>query len=56
MRRETPDVRKIANLVTHDVASAAAILKTVNSASYGLRNTARSVQQAIGYLGLNRTS
>jgi HD-like signal output (HDOD) protein len=56
VRREMPDVQKIAGLVTRDVASSATVLKTVNSAFYGLAAKARSVQQAIAYLGLDRTA
>ena len=56
VRSETPDVRKIGDLVTRDVATAAGVLKTVNSAGYALTRPARSVQQAIGYLGLDRTA
>jgi HD-like signal output (HDOD) protein len=56
VRAETPNVRKIGDLVTRDVAAAAGILKTVNSAAYALGGSARSVQQAIGYLGLDRTA
>lgn len=56
VRTETPNVRRIGDLVLRDVAASAGILKTVNAAAYGLRGTARSVQQAIGYLGLDRTA
>jgi HD-like signal output (HDOD) protein len=56
VRAETPNVRKIGDLVTRDVAASAGILKTVNSAAYALGGPARSVQQAIGYLGLDRTA
>jgi HD-like signal output (HDOD) protein len=56
LRSETPDVQKIAHLITLDAASAAMILKTVNSPYYGLSNKARSVQQAVAYLGMNRTA
>ena len=56
VRAETPDVRKVGDLVVRDVAAAAGVLKTVNSAGYGLRGAARSVQQAIGYLGLDGTA
>lgn len=52
----TPDLRRIADLVRRDVAAAGGVLKTVNSAAYGLRRSARSVHQAIGYLGLERTA
>ncbi len=56
LRREAPEVHKIAELITHDATSSAAILKTANSALYGLSSKARSVQQAIAYLGLEHTS
>jgi HD-like signal output (HDOD) protein len=38
-------------LISSDMALAAAVLKTVNSAMYGLRGRVQSVQQAITYLG-----
>jgi HD-like signal output (HDOD) protein len=56
VRADTPDVRKVGDLVTRDVATAAGVLKTVNSAGYALSRPARSVQQAIAYLGLERTA
>ncbi|NTV09367.1 MAG: HDOD domain-containing protein [Zoogloea sp.] len=52
VRRDAPNVRAIANLVSSDVALAAAILKTVNSPFFGLRNKIGSVQQAISLLGI----
>lgn len=54
--REHPDAQRIAAEAAKDVPSAAVLLKTVNSVWYGLANKARSVQQAIAYLGLERTS
>ena len=56
VRADTPDVRKVGDLVTRDAATAAGVLKTVNSAGYALSRPARSVRQAIGYLGLDRTA
>lgn len=56
VRREMPDVQRIASLVVRDVAGSATLLKTVNSAFHGLAAKARSVQQAIAYLGLDRTA
>ncbi|MCC6535365.1 MAG: HDOD domain-containing protein [Burkholderiales bacterium] len=56
LRRDVPDVQKIAGWVSRDVAAAAGLLKTVNSAWYGIAAKARSVQQAIAYLGLDRTA
>lgn len=54
--REHPDMQKIALEASRDVSSSATLLKTVNSAWYGLAHKARSVQQAIAFLGLERTS
>lgn len=56
LAREHPDVQRIATEAAKDVSSSATLLKTVNSAWYGLTTKARSVQQAIAYLGLERTS
>ena len=56
LRLEVPDVRKIGELVTQDATSAAAILRTANSALFGARAKARSVQQAIAYLGSSHTA
>jgi HD-like signal output (HDOD) protein len=52
MQTDEPDLNKIAQGVTADVALAAAMLKTVNSPFYGLRNKANSVHQALILLGL----
>ena len=49
-------MRRIADLIARDVAAAAGVLKSVNSAAYGIGAPARSVQQAIAYLGLDRTA
>lgn len=54
--KEHPDMQKIALEASRDVSSSATLLKTINSAWYGLTHKARSVQQAIAYLGLERTS
>src|SRR6478735_812505 len=45
------DLQAVGLLVSSDMALAAAVLKAVNSARYGLRGRAQSVQQAITYLG-----
>lgn len=45
------DLHAIGLLISADMALAAAVLKAVNSARYGLRGRVRSVQQAITYLG-----
>jgi len=45
------DLQAASRLISSDMALAAAVLKTVNSAMYGLRGRVQSVQQAITYLG-----
>ena len=52
MQADEPDLNKVAQGVTADVALSAAMLKTVNSPFYGLRNKANSVHQALILLGL----
>jgi len=52
-RSDTPDFRRVGQLIGGDVALASAILKVANSPFYGLRTKASSVQQALVLLGLN---
>ena len=52
MRGDEPDFTRISQLISEDASLAAAMLQTVNSAFYGLRTKATSVQQAIILLGL----
>jgi HD-like signal output (HDOD) protein len=52
MRGDEPDFKKIGQSISEDASLAAAMLQTVNSAFYGLRTKATSVQQAITLLGL----
>ncbi len=52
MRGDEPDFARISGLISEDASLSAAMLQTVNSAFYGLRTKATSVQQAIILLGL----
>jgi HD-like signal output (HDOD) protein len=45
------DFNAVSLLISSDMALAAAVMKAVNSAMYGLRGRVQSVQQAITYLG-----
>ncbi len=45
------DLDAVSLLITSDMALAAAVLKAVNAAMYGLRGRVQSVQQALTYLG-----
>jgi len=48
-----PDLNDIANLISTDVATSAAVLKVINSPSYGLARTITDIRQAVMFLGLN---
>jgi HD-like signal output (HDOD) protein len=50
------DLHAVSALISADMALAAAVLKAVNSAMYGLRGRVQSVQQAITYLGTREVS
>ncbi len=52
---EDVDVCELSKLITSDVGLATRVLRTVNSAYYGLRYTVNSVQQAISLLGIKST-
>lgn len=56
MHSDEPDLQRISQWVTADVALAAAMLKTINSPLYGLRSKATSVQQALILLGLRNVA
>ena len=51
LAEDEDDLQAVSLLISSDMALAAAVLKAVNSARYGLRGRVQSVQQAITYLG-----
>lgn len=51
LKRDDPDLRRIANLIAKDVGISAAVLKTVNSPLFGLRTKVGSALQAVQMLG-----
>lgn len=55
-RKEEPDFQRIEKLICADVGLSAALIKTINSPFYGLRNKVHSVMQAIHMLGLSQLS
>lgn len=55
-RKEEADLEKIEKLICADVGLSAALIKTVNSPFYGLRNKVHSIMQAIHMLGLANLS
>jgi len=52
-KKEDPDLRKIAQIISKDMALTAAMLKTANSPFFGLRSKVESAQQAVMTMGLN---
>ncbi len=52
LRADDPDFGKIGELIGGDAALAAAMLKTVNSAAFGLSTRASSVKHALAILGM----
>ena len=52
---EDVDVTELSKLITSDVGLATRVLRTVNSAYYGLHYKVNSIQQAISLLGLRPT-
>lgn len=56
VRNGEPDMQRIEKLISEDVGLSAALIKTVNSPFYGLRNKVHSIMQAIHMLGLTQLS
>ena len=52
--RDEPDIDEIEEIISRDVSLTYSLLKLVNSASFALRNRARSVKQALVILGLGQ--
>lgn len=52
-QRDNPDIRRVADLISRDVALSAAVLRACNSPAFGLRQKIGSPQQAVTMLGLN---
>lgn len=50
----SPEPRKIAKLVSQDVAMSASLIKAANSVFFGLQRKVESVEQAASFLGLNQ--
>ncbi|HEY8025513.1 MAG TPA: HDOD domain-containing protein [Burkholderiaceae bacterium] len=51
MRKDEPDVNRIAELINRDVAMASKLLETTNSAFFNLRRRVTTVQDAIQLIG-----
>ena len=51
---DTPDIRKVTNSVSNDIALSVAVLRTVNSPIYALPKQVANIAQAVSMLGLRR--
>ncbi|HYD97136.1 MAG TPA: HDOD domain-containing protein [Noviherbaspirillum sp.] len=54
LMHEDPDPRKVASIISRDVAMSATLLRTANSAFYGLKRKAETVEQAIAFIGMTQ--
>lgn len=54
--RDEPDFHRVAKLITADVGLSAAMIKSVNSAAFGLDRKVASVPQALQLLGLKQVT
>lgn len=54
--KDDPNLRVVADAIARDVALSAALLKTINSALFGLPRQVQSVPHAVNLLGLSRVA
>lgn len=54
--KDDPDMRVIVGAISRDVGISAALLKAINSPSFGLRSEVHSIPQAVSLLGLSRVA
>lgn len=52
MADPSPNIKKIADCISKDIAVSAAILKTVNSPLYGLSRTVTDIKMSVNYIGI----
>jgi HD-like signal output (HDOD) protein len=56
VRKDEPDYNKLASIIGSDVGLSAGLIKTANSAFFGLRQRVRSGGEALVMLGLKNSS
>jgi HD-like signal output (HDOD) protein len=54
MKKDDPDMRRIASIAGRDVALSAAVMRVVNSPFFGLSRRAETMDQAVAMLGLRQ--
>ena len=55
-RKDEPDFNLMASIISSDVAVSAGLIKTANSAFFGIRQHVRSVNEALAMLGMQTAS
>ncbi|MFC3033474.1 HDOD domain-containing protein [Pseudoalteromonas fenneropenaei] len=48
-----PELFKVAQIISADIATSAAVLKVINSPAYGMARTVTDIRQAVMFLGMN---
>lgn len=56
LMHEEPDPKKVASIISRDVAMSATLLRTANSAFFALKRKAETVEQAIAFIGMTQCS
>jgi HD-like signal output (HDOD) protein len=54
LMHDDPDPKKVAAIISRDVAMSATLLKTANSAFYSLKRKAETVEHALAYIGMTQ--
>jgi len=55
LQKKEPDLKKLAEIVSRDICLSALLLRTINSAYFGLKVKVRTLTHAISLLGLTNT-
>ncbi|KZN42618.1 HDOD domain-containing protein [Pseudoalteromonas luteoviolacea] len=53
LNQDEPELSRVAEIISVDVATAAAVLKVINSPAYGMSRTITDIKQAVMFLGMN---
>ena len=54
--QDEPDMGELSDVIAHDIGLSSAILKTINSPSFGMNRAISDIQQAVMLLGFNAVS
>lgn len=54
LEHDEPDPKKVASIISRDVAMSATLLKTANSAYFSLKRKAETVEHALAFIGMTQ--